>query len=165
MGTTRPEVIDGWAEIFRAMADSNRLRILLAAHHSPGIDVTGLADAVGHDGERHLARLAALRVRGMIRSERVGRERRWSSASEQIHSLLHDVGATHPPRQPESWAFGGGTTLTDRGRKPSGWPPNSDCRPDCAGRAAWSSIRVAPPGSPPIPCVRHRAGGRPVAEQ
>ncbi|HZM65742.1 MAG TPA: hypothetical protein VFC16_05520 [Nakamurella sp.] len=97
LGTTRPEVIDGWAEIFRAMADSNRLRILLAAHHSPGIDVTGLADAVGHDGERHLARLAALRVRGMIRSERVGRERRWSSASEQIHSLLHDVGATHPP--------------------------------------------------------------------
>jgi hypothetical protein len=47
LGTTRPEVIDGWAEIFRAMADSNRLRILLAAHHSPGINVTGLADAVG----------------------------------------------------------------------------------------------------------------------
>lgn len=40
--------------------------------------------------------LAALRVRGIIRSVRVGRERRWSIASEQIHALLHEVGATHP---------------------------------------------------------------------
>jgi len=42
LGTSRPEVIDGWAEIFRAMADSNRLRILLAAHHSPGIESPAL---------------------------------------------------------------------------------------------------------------------------
>jgi len=97
LGTTRPEVIDGWAEIFQAMADTNRLRILLAVHYSPGINVTDLADAVGMTANATSHALAALRVRGIVRSERAGRERRWSIASEQIHALLHEVGATHPP--------------------------------------------------------------------
>jgi DNA-binding transcriptional ArsR family regulator len=97
LGTSRPEVIDGWAEIFQAMADSNRLRILLAVHYAPGINVTELADAVGMTANATSHALAALRVRGIVRSERAGRERRWSIASEQIHALLHEVGAAHPP--------------------------------------------------------------------
>lgn len=101
LGTSRPEVIDGWAEIFQAMADSNRLRILLAVHYSPGINVTELADAVGMTANATSHALAALRVRGIVRSERAGRERRWSIASEQIHALLHEVGAAHPPARVE----------------------------------------------------------------
>ena len=101
LGTSRPEVIDGWAEIFQAMADSNRLRILLAVHYAPGINVTELADAVGMTANATSHALAALRVRGIVRSERVGRERRWSIASEQIHALLHEVGAAHPPTPAE----------------------------------------------------------------
>jgi DNA-binding transcriptional ArsR family regulator len=100
--TTRPDVIDGWAELFQALSDSNRLRILLAVHYSPGINVSDLAVAVGMAANATSHALAGLRVRGIVRSERVGRERRWCIASEQIHSLLHDVGATHPPQQPES---------------------------------------------------------------
>jgi len=99
--TTSPEVIDGWADLFQAMSDSNRLRILLAVHYSPGINVTDLAGAVGMAANATSHALAALRVRGIIKSERVGRERRWSIASEQIHALLHEVGATHPPLHPE----------------------------------------------------------------
>jgi len=40
-------------------------------------------------------------LRGVVRAERVGRERRWSIASDEIHTLLHQVGATHSPLHPE----------------------------------------------------------------
>lgn len=101
LGAARPEIIDDWAEIFQAMADTNRIRILLAIHHSPGINVTDLADAVGMTANATSHALAALRLRGIVRSERVGRERRWSITSDQIHTLLHQVGAIHSPLHPE----------------------------------------------------------------
>lgn len=101
VGAARPDVIEDWAELFQALSDSNRLRILLAVHHAPGICVTDLADAVGMTANATSHALAALRVRGIVRSERSGRERRWSIASDQIHALLHQVGATHSPLHPE----------------------------------------------------------------
>ncbi len=100
VGTSTPAaVIEGWAELFQALSDTNRLKILLAVHYSPRINVGDLAAAVGMGANATSHALAALRVRGIVRSERVGRERRWSIASERIHSLLHDVGAEHPPQQ------------------------------------------------------------------
>ena len=101
VGAERPEVIDDWAELFAALADVNRLRMLLAIHHTPGINVTDLAAAVGMGANATSHALAALRVRGVVRAERVGRERRWSIASDEIHTLLHQVGATHSPLHPE----------------------------------------------------------------
>ena len=101
VGAARPEVIDDWAELFQALADTNRLRLLLAIHHTPGINVTDLARAVGMGANATSHALAALRLRGIVRSERAGRERRWSIASDQIHGLLHQVGATHSPLHPE----------------------------------------------------------------
>jgi ArsR family transcriptional regulator, lead/cadmium/zinc/bismuth-responsive transcriptional repressor len=101
LGAARPDVIDDWAELFHALSDSNRLRILLAVHHAPGICVTDLAGAVGMSANATSHALAALRVRGIVRSERSGRERRWSIASDEIHALLHQVGATHSPLHPE----------------------------------------------------------------
>ena len=101
LGAARPDVIEDWAELFQALSDSNRLRILLAVHHAPGICVTDLADAVGMTANATSHALAALRVRGIVRSERSGRERRWSIASDEIHALLHQVGATHSPLHPE----------------------------------------------------------------
>jgi len=101
LGAANPEIIDEWAELFQAMADTNRLRILLAIHHTPGINVTELADTVGMSANATSHALAALRLRGIIRSERAGRERRWSITSEQIHTLLHQVGATHSPLHPD----------------------------------------------------------------
>lgn len=101
MGTARPEIVDDWAELFRALGDSNRLRMLLAIHHTPGINVTELAEAVGMGANATSHALSALRLRGVVRAERAGRERRWSIASDEIHSLLHQVGATHSPLHPE----------------------------------------------------------------
>lgn len=101
VGAERPEVIDDWAELFAALADVNRLRMLLAIHHTPGINVTDLAAAVGMGANATSHALAALRLRGVVRAERAGRERRWSIASDEIHALLHQVGATHSPLHPE----------------------------------------------------------------
>ena len=96
-----PDGIDEWADVFQALSDSNRLRILLAVHHVPGICVSDLAETVGMTANATSHALAALRLRGIVRSERSGRERRWTIASDQIHQLLHQVGATHSPLHPE----------------------------------------------------------------
>lgn len=101
VGGAQPAGIEEWADVFQALSDSNRLRILLAVHHAPGICVTDLAVAVAMTANATSHALAALRVRGIVRSERSGRERRWSIASDQIHQLLHQVGATHSPLHPE----------------------------------------------------------------
>jgi len=101
LGAADPDAIDDWAELFQALSDTNRLRILLAVHHTPGMNVTDLAEAVGMTANATSHALAALRVRGIVRAERSGRERRWSIASDQIHDLLHQVGATHSPLHPE----------------------------------------------------------------
>lgn len=94
------DAVDAWADLFAALSDSNRLRILLAIHYRPGINVTDLAAAVGMSANATSHALALLRLRGVIEAERSGRERRWSIASEQIHSLLHQVGAAHSPLRP-----------------------------------------------------------------
>ena len=96
-----PDGIDEWADVFQALSDTNRLRILLAVHHVPGICVSDLAETVGMTANATSHALAALRLRGIVRSERSGRERRWTIASDQIHQLLHQVGATHSPLHPE----------------------------------------------------------------
>ena len=70
LGAANPETIDDWAELFQALADTNRLRLLLAIHHSPGINVTDLAQAVGMGANATSHALAALRLRGVIRAER-----------------------------------------------------------------------------------------------
>jgi DNA-binding transcriptional ArsR family regulator len=101
LGAASPEIIDDWAELFQALSDTNRLRILLAVHHTPGICVTDLAEAVGMTANATSHALAALRLRGVVRAERSGRERRWRIASDEIHNLLHQVGATHSPLHPD----------------------------------------------------------------
>lgn len=93
--------IDAWAELFGAMSDPNRLRILLAIHRAPDINVSDLASATGMSDNATSHALSALRVRGLVRVRRSGRERLWSLAHEEVHHLLHRVGATHSPLHPE----------------------------------------------------------------
>lgn len=101
LGVADPGAVDEWAELFQALADTSRLRLLLAIHHTPGINVTDLAQTVGLGANATSHALSAQRLRGVVRSERVGRERRWRIASEPLHRLLHQVGATHSPLHPE----------------------------------------------------------------
>lgn len=96
-GTTpvRARPIDDWAELFGAMADGNRLRLLVAVHYRPGSNVTELAEAAGMSANATSHALAGLRMRGIVRSEPAGRERRWWVVSDDVHQLLHFVGAPH----------------------------------------------------------------------
>ena len=101
---TDPAVVDRWAEIFQAMADTNRLRILLAVHYCPGINVSDLAEAVQMTAKRHLTRSRCI---AHPRHHQIGAS--WTGApveyrqrADQIHALLHEVGATHPPPHAES---------------------------------------------------------------
>ena len=93
--------VEDWATVFAALGDPNRLRILLAVHHAPGINVTALAAATGMTDNAASHALNALRVRGLVRARRSGRERRWELCHDAVHDLLHRVGATHSPLHPE----------------------------------------------------------------
>ncbi len=93
--------VDDWATVFAALGNPNRLRILLAIHHAPGINVSALAIAAGMSDNAASHALTALRVRGLVRSVRTGRERRWELCHDAVHGLLHRVGATHSPLHPE----------------------------------------------------------------
>ena len=44
--------------------------------------------------------LAALRLAGVVTAARDGRFRRWSIADQEVHDLLHTVGASHPALHP-----------------------------------------------------------------
>ncbi len=90
-----------WSELFSALADPNRLRILLAIHRAPGINVTDLATATGMTDNATSHALNSLRLRGLVVAERIGRERQWNLCHDAIHELLHRVGATHSPLHPE----------------------------------------------------------------
>jgi ArsR family transcriptional regulator, lead/cadmium/zinc/bismuth-responsive transcriptional repressor len=92
--------VDGWAELFRALSDPNRLRILLAVHRAPGINVSDLAVATGMTDNAASHALNALRVRGLVMVRRHGRERHWSLTHPEVHELLHRIGATHSPLHP-----------------------------------------------------------------
>ena len=39
--------------------------------------------------------LSALRTAGLVTASRDGRYRRWSIADEEVHEILHAVGASH----------------------------------------------------------------------
>lgn len=84
-----------WAELFGALSDGNRLSLLVAVHYRPGSNVTELAETVGMSANATSHALAGLRMRGIVRSEPAGRERRWWVVSDDVHQLLHFVGATH----------------------------------------------------------------------
>lgn len=104
----RARPIEGWAELFGAMADGNRLRLLIAVHYRPGSNVTELAEAAGMSANATSHALAGLRMRGIVRSEPAGRERRWWVVSDDVHELLHFVGATHAAAHARGHADGSG---------------------------------------------------------
>lgn len=88
-------VLDSWAVRFSLLGDINRLKILLALHQAPGISVGELAATVGMSDNAVSQALSALRLAGLVASDRDGRFRRWSLTDQVIHEILHSVGASH----------------------------------------------------------------------
>lgn len=93
--------IQEWAALFRALSDPNRLRILIAVHRAPDINVSDLAAATGMTDNAVSHALNALRARGLVTVRPSGRQRLWRLQHDEVHHLLHLVGALHSELHPE----------------------------------------------------------------
>ncbi len=81
------------ADIFSALADPNRLRIISAlAHHE--LNVGDLAKLVSMSESATSHQLRLLRVQRIVRSHKVGRQVFYFLDDEHIHDLL-DRGVAH----------------------------------------------------------------------
>lgn len=89
-----------WASLFGQLGDSTRLRILLALHGNPRITVTDLAATVGVTPNAASHALAGLAARDLAEAERDGRQRRWKLKDDDVHQILHRLGAAHTDLHP-----------------------------------------------------------------
>lgn len=89
-----------WAARFGLLGDVNRLRIMLALHRAPGLNVGELAEAVGMTDNAVSHALSGLRIAGAVGVQRDGRYRRWSIVDADVHDVLHIVGASHSELHP-----------------------------------------------------------------
>ena len=81
------------AEIFGALADPNRLRIISAlAHHE--LNVGDLAQRVGMTDSATSHQLRLLRAQRIVRTRKIGRQVFYSLDDQHIHDLL-DRGVAH----------------------------------------------------------------------
>ena len=64
--------VSEWSELFSALSDPNRLRILLAIHRAPGINVSDLASATGMTDNATSHALNSLRLRGLVIASATG---------------------------------------------------------------------------------------------
>lgn len=81
------------AEVFAALADPSRLRIISAlAHHK--LSVTQICELVGMSQPAVSHHLRLLRVQRVVRADKEGRQVFYSLDDEHIHDLL-DRGLAH----------------------------------------------------------------------
>lgn len=87
-------------KLLTAIANPRRLRLLYAVHTAPGSTVSELAAATGASPNTTTKLLHRLREEGLVRFTRVGREHLWSLADDDLHDLLHRLGAPHSVLHP-----------------------------------------------------------------
>ncbi len=92
--------VQAWSVRFGLLGDENRLKLLLALHRAPGSTVGLLAAAVGMTDNATSHALSGLRMAGVVAADRDGRYRRWSVIDQEIHDILHAVGASHSALHP-----------------------------------------------------------------
>ncbi len=95
-----PDDIQRWATRFSLLGDVNRLKILFALHRAPGLTVGDLATVVDMTENAVSHALAALKVANVVATDRDGRYRRVSVTDDDIHTILHTVGASHSDLHP-----------------------------------------------------------------
>ena len=88
---------DDWAPVFKTLSDPTRLRLLLAMHYRGPAEATvsDLAEATGVRVATASASLVTMADSGIIEPVREGRAVRYRLVDDQIHALLHHLGATH----------------------------------------------------------------------
>lgn len=88
---------DEWASVFKTLSDPTRLRLLIAMHYRGPAEATvsELADATGVRVATASASLVAMADADVIEPVRQGRQVRYRLVDDQVHRLLHHLGATH----------------------------------------------------------------------
>ncbi len=88
---------DDWAPVFKTLSDPTRLRLLLAMHYRGPAEasVSDLAAATGVRVATASASLVTMADAGVIEPVRQGRVVRYRLVDDQVHRLLHHLGATH----------------------------------------------------------------------
>jgi DNA-binding transcriptional ArsR family regulator len=84
-----------WSLCFDLLSDPNRLEILLALHHAPGICVGDLAAAVNRSENTVSQALRLLRQQRWVTSTRTGRSVSYRLEDDTVHDLLHWLGDRH----------------------------------------------------------------------
>lgn len=86
-----------WTGIFKILGDQTRLTLLAAIHHAGQhkLTVTELAEGTGLRIATASAALRAMENNGTVSSKRDGRSIYYAIANDDIHELLHWIGAGH----------------------------------------------------------------------
>ncbi|SNT07727.1 ArsR/SmtB family transcription factor [Rhodococcoides kyotonense] len=84
-----------WVQRFDLLGDLTRLRILLCMHRAPGICVSDLSAALGMTATSVSHALRLLRNEGWVAVQRDGKKMTYRLDDDVIHTMLHELGATH----------------------------------------------------------------------
>lgn len=89
--------IVSWSNTFKTLGDPTRLTLLSAIHYAGQneLTVSELAETTGVRVATASAALRAMENNGTVKSTRDGRKIYYAIASEDIHQLLHWIGAGH----------------------------------------------------------------------
>ncbi len=78
-------------QVFKLLADENRLRILLDLGREGELNVTAICDRLGQSQPAVSHHLALLRVAGLIRCRRDGKHNFYSIRRDHFHELLAEL--------------------------------------------------------------------------
>ena len=92
-GLPRPDA-ENLAERFKLLSDPGRLQIVFALLESGELRVGEIAESVGSSESATSHQLRQLRLAGLVRSNRVGREVRYRIADSHVRLLL-DIAVEH----------------------------------------------------------------------
>lgn len=87
-------------KLIAAIASPRRLRLLYAVHTAPHSTVGELAAATDTSPNTTTKVLHRLRDEQLVSYTREGRQHLWALADDQLHELLHRLGAPHSELHP-----------------------------------------------------------------
>lgn len=89
--------IPGWTPVFKTLSDPTRLALLTAIHFAgpQQLTVSELSELTDTKMATASAALRAMEKTGVVHSIRDGRSIYYAIVDEQVHRVLHWIGATH----------------------------------------------------------------------
>ncbi|WP_257161720.1 ArsR/SmtB family transcription factor [Corynebacterium cystitidis] len=91
------KLAEEWSGTFKILGDQTRLKLLSSIHFAGQFQytVSELAEATEVRVATASAALRAMELNGTVKSQRDGRSIRYGISDENVHDLLHWIGAGH----------------------------------------------------------------------